>query len=107
MGRRGRVDDQRLGVADIGQVRQEFDAVDELLTGCSTALDAESEDGTGAFRQVFACQFMVAVVFQPGVIDPGDFRVILQVAGDGQGIGSMPVHAQRQGLDALQQQEGI
>jgi hypothetical protein len=29
-----RVDDQRLGITDIGQVREELDAVDEFLPGC-------------------------------------------------------------------------
>ena len=40
----GRVDDQRLGVADVRQVREELDRFDELLARLEPALDAEAED---------------------------------------------------------------
>src|SRR5690349_13134695 len=40
MGRRGGVDDQALGVADVGEVREQIDAVDQLHAGLVTALDA-------------------------------------------------------------------
>src|SRR5579863_2234413 len=39
MCRAGGMDDQRLGVADIGEMRDELETVDEALTGGTTALD--------------------------------------------------------------------
>ena len=53
-----RVDDQRLGVAHVGQVREQLDAVDEAAAGLEAALDAEGEDGAGAFGQVLAGQLV-------------------------------------------------
>ena len=50
---------------------------------------------------------MVAVVFQPGVIDPLDLAMLAQVAGHRAGVFRDAVHAQRQRLDALQDQKGI
>ena len=38
VGRRGRMDDQRLGVADVGQQREDLDVVDEPPTGLDAAL---------------------------------------------------------------------
>ena len=43
MRRRGRMDHQRLRVADVGEVRQELHRLDEALAGLRAALDAEGE----------------------------------------------------------------
>ena len=39
----GRMDGQALGVADVGEVREELQAVDELLPAVPAALDAEDD----------------------------------------------------------------
>ena len=45
---------------------------------------------------------MLGVVGQAGVIDPGHARVRLQKTRHAQGVAAVPLHAQGQGLDALQ-----
>ena len=44
MRRRGRVNDQRLRVADVRQVAEQLDAVDQLDAGLLAALDPETDD---------------------------------------------------------------
>ena len=46
----GRVDHQGLGVADIGQVRDQFQSFDETLPGRPAAFHAEAEHGADALR---------------------------------------------------------
>ena len=53
--RRGRVDDQRARVADIGEVREQLQVGDELDAGLVAALEAEGEHGAGALRHVAFC----------------------------------------------------
>jgi hypothetical protein len=48
-----RVDDQRLGIADVGQVTGQLDVVDELPGRVGAALDAEVEHGAEAVRRYF------------------------------------------------------
>jgi hypothetical protein len=47
---RGRVQDQGAGVADIREVREEADALDQPGAAFIAALDPEGEDRAGAFR---------------------------------------------------------
>src|SRR5690606_37315895 len=68
--RAGRVNDQRLGVAQVGQQREQLDAVDEAAAGLVAAFDAEGEDGAGAFGQILAGQLVRRVAGQAGVADP-------------------------------------
>ena len=43
---------QALGVADVGQVREQLQRFDEAAPGFQAALDAERQDAAGAARQV-------------------------------------------------------
>lgn len=43
------MDRQALGVADVGKVAQQLQAVDETPPGLTSALDAEAQDGADAF----------------------------------------------------------
>jgi hypothetical protein len=43
------VDHQRLGIANIRQVRDQLQMLDEALSGRSAALDTKREDGTTTF----------------------------------------------------------
>ena len=43
MGRRSRVDDQRPGISQIGQVRDQLDAFDQPDTGFVAPLEAKGE----------------------------------------------------------------
>jgi hypothetical protein len=52
VGRGSRMNDQRLGVTDIGQVGQQLDVVDKLLPRFDPSLDAESDDCSGTLGEV-------------------------------------------------------
>src|SRR4051812_6454452 len=45
MGGAGRMDHQRLGIADIGEMADHAQGLDELLSRWPAALDAEADDG--------------------------------------------------------------
>ena len=51
---RGGVDDERLGVADVGQQAEDLDVVDEPAPGLDAALDAERDDAAEAALEVLA-----------------------------------------------------
>jgi len=55
VGGAGRVDDERFGVADVGEEREELQGVDEFPPRLKAALDAEGEDGPRPFWQVLCC----------------------------------------------------
>ena len=59
VGGAGRVDGQALGIADVGEVAEELQVVDELLPGFDAALDAKAEDRARTLRQVLLGQLMV------------------------------------------------
>ena len=54
------MDDERLGVADIGQMAGQLDVVDEPYAGLPAALDAEADDGAGPLGQIALGQGMPA-----------------------------------------------
>src|SRR5581483_4150489 len=70
MCRRSGMDDQALGIADVGDMREEIDAVDQLHAGRIAALEAEGEDRAGALGQVFPGELVILVRWQAGVIHP-------------------------------------
>ncbi len=72
----GGVDDERLGVAHVGQVRAELAGLDQAPPGLAAAADAEGEDRPGAARQVALGELAVGAVRQPRVAHPLDAGVV-------------------------------
>src|SRR5271169_6479515 len=105
--RRGGMQNQTAGVADIGEMREQAHALDQLDPGFVAALDAESEDRAGTFWQVFAGEVVKRALLQPSVGNPIDARMIDDDLGDPEGIPDLAVHAQMQGLDAGQRQKRV
>src|SRR5579871_5139883 len=68
MRRRSRVDDQAARIADVGEMAEQFDVVDELHAGFVAALQSEGENAARAFRAVGAMKTVAVVVFEAGVI---------------------------------------
>src|SRR3954469_10073847 len=64
---RGRMNDERAGIADIGEMREQLHVRDELHAGVVAALEPESEDRAGALGHVFLRKIVVAVAGEPGV----------------------------------------
>ena len=95
------------GIAHIGEVTEELQSFDELFAGFSPAMDAKSQDGPGAFGEVFLSNFVIRAAFQAGVGYPGDPGMFLQEFCHFLSIGHMPFHAQAEGFQPLEEEEGI
>jgi hypothetical protein len=108
---RGRMDDQAAHVADIGQVREKMERLDEALAIFTHlrafALEAEGENGARSLRQIFLRERVIGMAGQAGVGNPGDVFVLLQVAGDLLRVADVAIHAQRKRFQPLNEQERI
>jgi len=107
MGGRGRMDDQAFCIADIGEMGEQLDAVDHLDADLVAALDAEGEDRARSLGQVLLGECVILVVGQPGIVDPGDGRMLLEKLRDPERVGAVALHAQAEGLDAEHGEPGI
>ncbi len=105
VGGRGGMAAQRARVADIDEPLDQAERIVKRLGRLEAALDAESEQRRRAAAEVFLRQRVIRAVREAGVVDPGDARVGAQEIGDAAAVFDMALHAQRDGLDALQQQE--
>ena len=97
------VDGQRLGVADVGQVGNQLEAVDDTATRRPAALDADAEHAAIAALQVLLGKLVRGVVLEARVRDPGGVRALLQVLGQGEGVLGVPLGAEAEGLEAEEQ----
>ena len=84
-----------------------FERVDELLARFVAALDAEGDERALAGGQVLFRARVVAAGREAGIVDPLDAGMLFEMLGDGEGVLRVALHAQVQGFDALQEQEGI
>ena len=101
------MNNQRLGIADVGQQREQFQAVDQLLACLVAAarlsfFDSEGDDGAAAVGQVLLGTLVVGARFEPRIVDPLDAGMLGEVLGDGQRVGGVALQAQVQRLDPLQ-----
>ena len=99
VGGRPGVDSQRLGVADVGQVGDELEAIDHLAAGVGAALDADAEYAAKSALEVLLCVLVRPVALQPGVRHPADVRALLEVAGEREGVLGVALAAERQRLE--------
>ena len=76
MGGGSRMNDQGLGIAHIRQVTQKMRVLDEFDPRFHAAFHAETKYGPRAFGQVLARQSVVFVVFEAGVLHPGNRLVV-------------------------------
>src|SRR5690606_3732407 len=108
VGRRGRVDGEAAHVADVGDVAVQGQRLDEALAGLLAALDDERRHRPEAPTPGEARGPLVpGRVRVPGELDAADLRVVGQELDDLAGVVVVPLDAQAQGLDALEQQEGV
>ena len=80
--------------ATFASSENKFQLVDPLDAGLLAALDAESEDRAGAFREVFVRKRLVFAIRQFRIIHPGNFRVVRQISDNLAGIFDMAFNAQ-------------
>ncbi len=104
---RCRVDDQRAGVADIGEVGEQLDVRHHRDAGLVAAGETEGEDAAGALRRIALGEVVVAVAGKARIAHPVHLRMRRQILGNRQRIVAMALDAQRQRLDAGENQEGV
>ena len=78
-----------------------------LHAGVIAALEAEGEDRAGALGHVFFRELVVAVAGQPRIAHPRHLAMLGEPLRHRQRVVAVPLHAQRQRLDAGKDEEGI
>ena len=101
------MDHQAARVADVGQMREQLEAIDEFPACIVTALDAEREHRARTLGRVFLRRRVILAGRQRRVVDPGDQFMFFQMASHGEAVRQMHVHAHCQRLDALQEEKRI
>ena len=96
---------ERFNVGDIRQQRENLQAVDEFARGVGAALDLERKNRNAAVGEILLIEFVIGVVDERGVIDFIDVGIFRQEVDDLQRVLDVALDAQRQSLNALQQNE--
>ena len=73
----------------------------------SDVLDLEGEDASATVWIIFLVECVVMMTLECGVMDCSNFRVLAEEVDHLQGVLHMTLHAQTQGLDTLQEDEGV
>jgi hypothetical protein len=89
----------------LARCEEQAQPLDEAPSGLAAALDVEAEDRAGALGQELLAQRMVGMIGQLGRGDALYGRIVLEEAHHLARILDMARHAQRQGLETLQQVE--
>ena len=105
VGRRRRMDHQRLHVCDICQQGEDRQAVDELFRRLSVPFDLKGKDRAAALGQIFLIQRMRRLTLQRGVMDRLHLRVGGKIVHDLKRILGMPFYPQGERLQPLEQEE--
>ena len=103
-----RVDDQAAHVTDVGQVAEQLHRVDELACPASTPPRSSNASTAPAPRgRYFCCGRVPRARRQARVVHGLDLVARLQPLGDRLRVRGVPLHPQRQRLEALQEQEAL
>src|ERR1035438_2190055 len=89
----GGMDDQRLGIANVGQEGEELERVDQLLAGLKSTLDSEGNQRSPSCGHIFLRAGVVGARLKSGIVDPLDALVLLEVLCHGQGVLRVPLEA--------------
>ena len=81
------MDHEAFCIPDIREVREQFYALSEFLGRFQSAFDPEAYQTAILPFKIFFGKFMVGIIFQTGIIDPGDSRMFGQEMGNLQSIG--------------------
>lgn len=104
---RGRMDDKALGIGHVGEQGEKLQAVHKFHGCLSAALQVDEEDGSRALREIALIEGVVRGIRQRRMMDFLHERAGLQIIDDLQGVLHMPLHAQGQGLESLQDEETV
>ena len=101
------MNDQGLGVTDIGEVREDPEAFDEPAARFSPTLDTEGQDRPATVRQELRRSLVIRVVRQFRIADPGHLVPPVKELHHLSGVLDVSLHADRQGFGTLQDVEGV
>ena len=101
------MDDEGLCVADVGQVGEDLDLVDDLGARVASAFDAEADDPTETAVQILLGVLVVGVRGEAGVVDSADGRMGRQELRNRQRVLVVGLDAQRERLDSLEDLPGV
>src|ERR1700677_4869670 len=101
------MDHEALGVADIGEVREQLNAVDKSASRFPAAADAERKNGAASTGQVLFRERVIGAGSETGILDPGHARVLAQPLGYGQCVLAVLLHAEAERFDPLQKEKGV
>jgi hypothetical protein len=101
------VDDEGLGVTDVGQVTAELEVVDDGADLVDVAGNTEGQDTTESVLEVLGRVLVVGVGLQTGVQNPFDERVSLEPLGEGEGVLVVALTTNGQGLETHEEEPGV
>ena len=106
------MNDQRLAVADVGQVAEQLNPVDHLdptflLVRKCRSLDTESKNYSASLGKVLLTKRIRRMIFEARVIDQADLGMRLQKVRDSQRVFTMSRHPQMQRFQPLQHLERV
>src|SRR5580693_2018562 len=101
------MDHEAFGVADVGEVREKFEAVDKRATRFFSAAKTECQNGAGSTGHVLARKRLIRAGREARVLHPGDTRVLRQPLRDGECVLTMLLHAEPQRFNALNKQKCV
>ena len=100
------MNDQGFGVADIGKILRQSEAVNDLECGCLFT-GAEGQQTAIAATIELAGNCMLRRILQTGIVDPSHLGMPFENPCQSQCVATVPLHPQSQGLDAFSQQERV
>src|SRR5688572_8066337 len=102
------MNDEALGVANVGEQAVQLEPVDKALAGLQAAVDAEAEDrAEESFPVVLRRHLVRRMFFEARVVHPGDPGMVPQELSDGLSVRRVALHPQGKRLQALQEQEAV
>ncbi len=93
--RRGRVDREASGVADIGDVVVQFERIDETAASLAAGFEFEAYQATIATREIFVCPLTRRAGLQARIDDAADFGTIREEFRNLLGIAAVAFDPQR------------
>ena len=91
---------QGFAIAQVSQVVDQFQVVDKLKTGLLILESECKHSPVPLCVKLRFCGLVRRMIFEPGIVDPGHFRSLAEIMRRLKGIGHMPLHAQRQRIEA-------
>lgn len=92
------VNSKRLGITDIGQVRNKLEAINNL-TSSTTTLNAKAQNTTEASLEVLLSRLMVGVALETRVRNPADIGALLKILSKGESVLGVTLSAETESLE--------